>query len=195
VQLGATDDTYQMEAVDKMSHREFINSFLFYNPGDSVELKLAHALNLDLDGEIMHKLRWLGIFSHEAVGLQFGTPAQILEHILRKKWTLSHEERDMIVMWHKFDFQTPEGKKEIQSHMVVIGDDQKNTAMAKTVGLPLGIATKLILTDRLSLRGLSLPIEKSVYEPVLEELQNAGISFQEREMLVTDEDNKQTSVV
>ena len=68
VQLGATDDTYQMEGVDKMTHREFINSFLSYNPNDSVELKIAHYLGLELDGPEMHRLRWAGIFEDILVG-------------------------------------------------------------------------------------------------------------------------------
>ncbi len=85
VQLGATDDSYEMEDVAVMTHRQFINSFLSYNPYDSVELKLAHYMNLELDSEIMYKLKWLEIFSDQPVGLQKGTPAQILEQILKKK--------------------------------------------------------------------------------------------------------------
>ena len=180
VQIGATVDSYEMEGVENMSHREFINSFLFYNLSDSVELKLAHAMHIDLDGEVMHKLKWLGIFSYEKVGLEKGTPAQILEHILKKKWTISPEDRDMIVMWHKFEFLENGEKKEIQSHMVVKGENQKETGMAKTVGLPLGIAAKLLLTGKLELNGLCLPIEKHVYEPVLAELEKEGIGFEER---------------
>ena len=56
VQLGATDDTYQLEGVKDMTHRQFINSFLSYNPDDSVELKLAHYMSLEVDGPEMHSL-------------------------------------------------------------------------------------------------------------------------------------------
>jgi len=74
VQLGATDDTYKMEKVAVMTHREFINSFLSYNPDDSVELKLAHYMNVDRESEEMYKLNWLDLFSDELVGLSEGTP-------------------------------------------------------------------------------------------------------------------------
>ena len=180
VQLGATDDTYEMEAVEEMTHRDFINSFLAYNPNDSVELKLAHYLQLDMEGEEMYKLKWLGIFDRVKVGLQRGTPAQILEHILRKKWTLDASERDEIVMWHKFDY-IKEGKKcRTNSYTVVTGEDAHHTAMAKTVGLPLGIAARRILEGKMNLIGVQIPIIPEIYTPILEELESsAGIVFTE----------------
>jgi len=172
IQLGATDDTYQLEGVGKMTHRQFVNSFLSYNPNDSVELKLAHYMNLDIEGEEMHKLQWLEIFSDELIGLEEGTPAQILEHILRKKWTMKENEGDMIVMWHKFNYQENGLAKERHATLVSIGKDQNETAMAKTVGLPLGIAAKLILTNVIKTRGVCAPTQKDIYEPILEELIN-----------------------
>ncbi|WP_421764561.1 saccharopine dehydrogenase family protein [Ekhidna sp.] len=182
VQLGATDDTYEMENVSEMTHRQFINSFLTYNPNDSIELKLAHYLNLDLDNGIMFKLRWLGMFEEELIGLDKGTPAQVLEHILKKKWTLDPEDKDMIVMWHKFNFIADGTPKQIESSMVALGDDEVNTAMSKTVGLPLAIAAKLILKGKINLSGVHVPIKKEIYEPVLEELINTGLKFNEREV-------------
>lgn len=185
VQLGATDDSYQMENVPQMTHRQFINSFLSYNPHDSVELKLAHYMNLELDSEIMYKLRWLGIFEDEQIGLSSGTPAQILEHILKKKWTIQADEKDMIVMWHKFNYLKNGEEKEVQSHMVLKGSDATNTAMSMTVGLPLAVTAKLILNGRLNVRGVMIPTGREVYEPVLEELKVYGVNFVEREMEVS----------
>ena len=188
VQLGATDDTYKLENVGEMTHRQFINSFLFYNIGDSIELKLAHYLNLDMEAEIMHKIKWLGLFSDDLVGLEEGTPAQILEHILKKKWTLTEEDNDMIVMWHKFNYIDSDGK-EIEEHatMVSCGEDPVHTAMSKTVGLPLGIATKLILEGKITTPGVQIPIHKEIYEPILEELKDFGFDFTEEKMEVEEE--------
>lgn len=185
VQLGATDDSYEMEDVAAMTHREFINSFLSYNPYDSVELKLAHYMNLELDSEIMYKLKWLGVFSDELVGLKKGTPAQILEKILKKKWTIQSDDQDMIVMWHKFKFVRNAEEREIQSHMVIRGTDATNTAMSKTVGLPLAVTAKLILTGKLKVKGVKIPTEKEIYEPVLAALKSYGITFVEQEMEVS----------
>ena len=183
VQLGATDDTYELENVNKMSHRQFINSFLSYNPHDSVELKLAHYLHLELESEEMNKFKWLDLFSEELVGLDHGTPAEILEHILKKKWTLTPQDRDLIIMWHKFNYSINGKEKELHATLAALGDDAHNKGMAKTVGLPLGIAAKLIMEDKIGLKGVYVPIKKEIYEPILNELVNDfGFDFIEEEI-------------
>lgn len=186
VQMGATDDTYEMEGVSRMTHREFINSFLSYNPHDSVELKLAHYLNLEMGGQEMYRLRWAGLFTDELVGLQKGTPAQVLEHILKKKWTLNDDDKDMIVMWHKFDFMENGKHRQIQSTMVAIGEDTTHTGMSKTVGLPMAIAAKLILQGKISARGVQIPILKEIYNPILDELSEIGIELSEVEINLSE---------
>ena len=183
IQLGATDDTYEMEGVKEMTHREFINSFLSYNPQDSVELKLAHYMGLDLEGPEMHRLKWVGMFDKELVGLDKGTPAQILEHILKKKWSLDPEDRDMIVMWHKFEYLEKGQKREINSTLVAVGDDSVNTAMAKTVGLPVAIAAKMVLKGEITETGVHIPIKRNIYEPILNELEELGFEMTEKQVL------------
>jgi saccharopine dehydrogenase-like NADP-dependent oxidoreductase len=184
VQIGATDDTYQMERVDKMTHRDFINSFLLYHPHDSVELKLAYYLGLDMEGPEMHRLRWVGMFDETPVGLEKGTPAQILEHILKKKWSLNPEDRDMIVMWNKFEFFDHGRLRELHATFIALGDDATHTAMAKTVGLPLAIGTKLILQGKIDLKGVQIPIHREWYEPILTELKTLGFEMRETEKKV-----------
>jgi len=179
VQLGATDDSFEMSEVSNMTHRQFINSFLSYNPHDSVELKLAHYLQIGLESDEMYKLKWLGMFEDELVGIDSGTPAQILEHILKKKWTISSNEKDMIVMWHKFEYLEEGMLQQLQSYMVIEGENSVHTAMSKTVGLPLGVCAKLILEDEIPLKGVYIPTEKKIYEPVLDELESYGITFTE----------------
>jgi len=182
VQLGATEDTYELENVGELTHRQFINSFLQYNPGDSIELKLAHYLSIGLESEEMYKLKWLDLFTDELVGLDRGTPAQILEHILKKKWTLNEEDRDLIVMWHKFEYLDKGESKQIQAHMVVEGENQTDTAMSKTVGLPLAIAAENVLNGTINMPGVHIPTHKEIYEPILIELDKMGFEFSEREV-------------
>jgi len=182
VQLGATDDSYFMEDTENMTYREFINSFLPYHPTDSVELKLFHYLNIPQDSDIIHKLKWLGIFSDTSIGLKRATPAQVLEKILQEKWQLKPDDKDMIVMWHKFEYLDSETqqKKMKTSSLVVTGENRTQTAMAKTVGLPLAVAAKLVLTGKLNLRGMFIPNIPEIYEPILAELRNYGIVFQDQ---------------
>ncbi|MCG8698591.1 MAG: saccharopine dehydrogenase NADP-binding domain-containing protein, partial [Bacteroidales bacterium] len=156
VQLGATDDTYVIENSENMTYEEYINSFLYYSEEASVKLKLYHYMHIDQDSDIRGKLEWLGIFSDKKIGLKNATPAQVLQKILSEKWALDPDDKDMIVMWHKFIYQE-EGKDEttfLTSSMGVIGDDPLNTAMSKTVGLPLAIATKMVLTGHINLPGV-----------------------------------------
>ncbi|MGL1885699.1 MAG: saccharopine dehydrogenase NADP-binding domain-containing protein [Reichenbachiella sp.] len=180
VQLGATDDSFEMQNVGEMTHRQFINSFMSYNPNDSVELKVAHYMNFSMESEEMYKLKWLGMFEEELIGLDKGTPAQVLEHILKKKWTIESDEKDMIVMWHKFEYIENGVLQRIQSYTAVEGEDSIHTAMSKTVGLPLGVCAKLILNEKIKVTGVHIPTDKLIYEPVLMELEQYGITFNEQ---------------
>ncbi|MCF6222574.1 MAG: saccharopine dehydrogenase NADP-binding domain-containing protein [Flavobacteriaceae bacterium] len=183
VQLGMTDDSYVMEGSENMTYRDFINSFLAYSPSDSVELKLRHYLNIDQDDILWDKLMELDLFSKsKKVTLKDATPAQILQKILMDSWSLEEEDKDMIVMYHKFGYELNGKKKQIESNMVVIGDDQVYTAMAKTVGLPVAIATLKILNKEITSPGVQLPITKEVYEPILKELESYGVRFNEKEV-------------
>ncbi|MHA6279285.1 saccharopine dehydrogenase family protein [Salinimicrobium sp. CAU 1759] len=182
VQLGMTDDSYVMENSEAMTYRDFVNSFLPYSPTDSVELKFRHNLKIDQDDIMWDKLLELDLFNPEKkVGLKNATPAQILQKILMDKWTLSQEDKDMIVMYHKFGYELNGEKKQIDATMVNIGQDQSKTAMARTVGLPVAIAALKILNGTISTPGVQLPITKEVYAPILEELAENGIVFTEEE--------------
>lgn len=183
VQLGMTDDSYVMEGSEEMSYRDFTNSFLPYKPHDSVELKLRHYLKIDQDDVIWDKLLELDIFNADKIiGLKDATPAQILQKILMDKWTLQEDDKDMIVMYHKFGFEINGKKKQIESNMVVVGEDQTYTAMAKTVGLPVAMASIAILNGLIKKPGVQLPISKEVYTPILNELKNYGVEFKEKEV-------------
>ncbi len=183
IQLGMTDDSYTIEDSENMSYRAFTNSFLAYNPYDSVELKLRYYLKIDQDDIVWDKLTELDLFSStKMVGLKNATPAQILEKILRDSWTLKENDKDMIVMQHLFGYELNGEKHQIESSMVCIGDNQTYTAMAKTVGLPVAIATLKILNGEIKTPGVQLPILKEVYEPILKELEENGIVFHEKKV-------------
>jgi len=182
VELGLTDDSYVMEGSENMTYRDFINSFLPYHPYNTVEIKLRHYLKIDQDDIVWDKLTYLDIFSSvKKVGLKDATPAQILQKILMEKWSLKPDDKDMIVMFHKFGYEKEGKQKQIEAYMVVKGDDAVETAMAKTVGLPTAISALKILNGEISTPGIHIPINKEIYNPVLDELQEYGISFTEVE--------------
>lgn len=183
VQLGMTDDTYVIDDSEHMSYRGFVNLFLPYHPTDSVEIKLRHQLKIDQDDVMWDKLVELDLFNDEKkIGLKNATPAQALEKILTDSWTLQEHDKDMIVMYHKFGYELNGERKQIDATMVCIGDDQTYTAMAKTVGLPVAMATLQILHGNIKTPGVQLPIKKEVYEPILKELEEYGVIFHEKEV-------------
>lgn len=183
VLLGMTDDSYKLQETEKMSYRDFVNLFLPYSPTDSVELKLRHYLKIDQDDLLWDKLLELDIFNSEKkLGIKNATPAQALQRILEDKWTLAPEDKDMIVMYHKFGYELNGKRKQIDATMVNIGQDQVETAMARTVGLPVAMATLRILNGDITTPGVQLPINKEVYRPILKELEEYGITFKEYEV-------------
>jgi saccharopine dehydrogenase-like NADP-dependent oxidoreductase len=105
--------------------------------------------------------------------------AQILQFILEEKWKLNASDKDMVVMLHEIDFELEGSKQQMKSELVVIGENSQKTAMAKTVGLPLAIAAKMIMKGHLNARGLMIPTNESIYKPVLKELESHNIVFTE----------------
>ncbi len=180
VQLGCTDDTYPLEHISAMTHVQFLNLFLPEGPG-TVEERVYSQLGVS--HQAIDKLRWSGFFDEEPVGLTSGSPAQILEHILQKKWRLHPNDNDQIVMWHRFKYRKNNLLHTIEASLVVTGENASATAMAKTVGLPLGIAAKLLLEGSLKTRGVQIPVQKEFYDPILLALQQEGVVMDEGEIL------------
>ncbi|MEX1240376.1 MAG: saccharopine dehydrogenase C-terminal domain-containing protein [Cyclobacteriaceae bacterium] len=183
VQLGCCDDSYKMENVLHMTHATFLDSFLPpLQECRSVEGKICVHFGLKSNSAEIKMLKWSGFFEETPVGLTDGTPARILEWILNKKWALEEGDKDQIVMWHRFRYVMQGEQKEIQASLVATGSDAVYTAMAKTVGLPLGIATKLIASDQIGRRGVMIPTTPEFYLPILKELTTLGITLNEWEV-------------
>jgi saccharopine dehydrogenase-like NADP-dependent oxidoreductase len=185
VQLGLTDDSYLLPESQNLTYRQFLESFLppALHPQNDWLTRVANYLNIPLDSEELALLQWLD-FPEEPVGLEQGTPAQILEKLLLQKWALDPQDKDMVVMQHLVTYELNGEKKALTSSLVVLGEDRDHTAMAKTVGLPVGMATKLILQGKVIFKGVVIPTHAAIYEPVLAELETYGIAFMEEERIV-----------
>ncbi|HJW16553.1 MAG TPA: saccharopine dehydrogenase C-terminal domain-containing protein, partial [Flavisolibacter sp.] len=112
--------------------------------------------------------------------------SDVLQFALEKKLALQPGDKDLVIMLHEIEYTLDNKKFKSTASLVVTGEDDANTAMAKTVGLPLGIAAKLILNGSISEKGLLIPVDKHIYLPVLEELKQEGIFFNE-EILALDQ--------
>lgn len=135
-----------------------------------------HQANLTLK-----QLFFLGLDDQDTmVNKGFCSAADILQFAVEKKLSLRPYDKDMIVMLHEFVYKIGNKESAISSSLVVKGENNLRTAMAKTVGLPLGIAAKLILQGKIKLNGLYIPTKKEIYEPVLKELVTYGVEFNEK---------------
>jgi len=116
--------------------------------------------------------------------------ADILQFAVEKKLALRPYDKDMIVMLHEVEYTVNGQRSMVNSSLVVKGENSLRTAMAKTVGLPLGIAAKLILNGKIKLTGLHIPVAKEIYEPVLKELEQYDVKFNEEIVNMNAADKK-----
>lgn len=173
---GATTDEEIMMIDEKGSLTTLDIEEVKDKAAESVAGKM-HEANLS-----MKQLFFLGLDDEETlINKGLCSAADVLQFILEKKWALQPEDKDMIVMMHEIGYELHGEHKEIKSSLVLKGDDSIHTAMAKTVGLPLGIAAKLILEGKIKEKGLHIPVSPEIYEPVLAELEKYGIIFHETE--------------
>jgi saccharopine dehydrogenase (NADP+, L-glutamate forming) len=129
--------------------------------------------------EIITQFNFLELNSKNKLPKAAQCSADILQFVAEAKLAMQPHDKDMIVMLHEIEYEIQSKKFKVQSSLKVVGTDNLQTAMAKTVGVPLGIAAKLILNGTIQLTGLQIPTSKEIYEPVLMELQQHDISFTE----------------
>jgi saccharopine dehydrogenase-like NADP-dependent oxidoreductase len=139
----------------------------------------SHPLLVFVNDSNKYLYEQLGLFQKEPLPDSACTSAKVLQFLMEKNWKMKDSDKDMILMLHEFDYMLNHKKYSLRSSLVVKGENALRTAMAKTVGLPLGIAARLILENRIISSGLQIPIIPEIYEPVLEELASEGIRFQE----------------
>jgi len=185
VKLGWTDDTYPIIDSELMTYRELLESYLRgvfkqYPAGYNLRNHLADFLRIDRSDPVIEKLEWLGIFEKTPIEVKNASPAVILQNLLQKKWKLQPDDKDLIVMQHQFDYEKNGKQFRLSSTMKMYGEDSVHTAMSKLVGLPIGIFVKLTLQDQLKLRGVHIPVIPEIYTPVLAELSELGVRFEDK---------------
>jgi saccharopine dehydrogenase-like NADP-dependent oxidoreductase len=179
VLLGLTDDSYNIPNSKTLTYSDWVCSYLPSSQKGDVKKSASEFLKLKQTDAIIKNLEWLGLFSDEKINLDNASPAEILLTLLQQKWVMQPQDKDMVVMRHVFDYTEHKKNHTLTSTMILEGTDANHTAMAKTVGLPLAIATKLLLTGKIKLKGVHIPVHKEIYNPVLAELHELGIVFTE----------------
>jgi len=137
----------------------------------------------DYEADSIEKILWTGITENIAIPLKGNySPAFILQDLLERKWKLQPQDRDLVVMQHMFDYTLDGKNMQLSSSLHIEGENNIQTAMGKTVGIPLAISLKNLLLGNCTQKGLLLPVIHELYSPVLKELENDfNIRFEEVE--------------
>lgn len=185
IKIGLTDGSYPILHAGKITYHEWMEAYLGDgNVQGSVKDRMAHQLGERPFSPVMKKLDWLGLFRKKKIDLPTATPALILQHLLEQKWQLQPEDKDMIIMQHEFEYELEGTKRLRTSTLVMKGEDPVRTAMAKLVGMPMGIFVKLVMEGTITSAGVQIPVIKEIYKPVLEELKKFGVEFVEKEVVI-----------
>ena len=163
------------------TYEKFMRGFTQDPAKVGIKNAVAARLNIDPDSEIMDRFAWLGLFNDDPVPIDKGGAIDVLAAKMVEKMSLGEGERDMIVLKHTFEAAYPGGKKErITSTLIDYGIPHGDSAMARTVGLPPAIGTKLILEGKISNTGVHIPVQPDIYLPLLMELKKLKIGFTEK---------------
>lgn len=181
--LGLTNDQLQLENCQQLSYRDLLNMFLPPDNTPTVRAGFEKTLRERLNytdaqlAEALIQFDYLEFFSDRTFKRTQGSPAELLQEMLEEKWPLQAGDRDLIVMHHQLVYDLAGTEHVKTSTLVLEGDDDYHTAMAKTVGLPLAMGVRLYLEGKLTLRGVQIPVHPELYVPILKELESYGIKF------------------
>jgi saccharopine dehydrogenase (NADP+, L-glutamate forming) len=146
-----------------------------------IKKEISERLGIPLGLAIFRRLEWLGLFSDEPLPLQKGSALEIIGARMTQELAYAAGERDMIVLQHEFIASYPgAGKERIISTLIDFGIPGGDSSMARTVGLPAAIGTKLILEGKIKEIGVHIPVGPAIYQPILAELKTLDIAFKER---------------
>jgi len=179
IKLGLTDQNDSLNTTG-LTYAGWLQSKNNIPANTNLQHAISKILDMPADDKVMGMLEWLDLFEDKQLPKGKFSSADLLLQLLLQKWEMNPFEKDMVVMQHEVEYTHKDRKNILTSSMVVIGENKEHSAMAKTVGLPMGILAKLVLTKRIKPpTGVHIPNMPSVFRPLLTELKHHGISFNE----------------
>ena len=180
VDLGLVDESPTAYA-GGTSYREMMAGLIGCDENDDVPALTAEKLGLDSDHFVIQNLEWLGLFSSDIVP-DVGSRLDILSERLLQKLQYRDGEKDMLILRHRFEVENRNHTTEtITSTLIDYGIPHGDSAMARTVSLPLAVGIKLMAEEKINLTGVQIPIKKEIYVPVLNGIEELGIEMVEEQ--------------
>jgi saccharopine dehydrogenase (NADP+, L-glutamate forming)/spermidine synthase len=149
-------------------------------PKDNLPFTTALYLGLKPYSAVIKRIEWLGLFGNEPLPKDKNTPLDYLNVLTLQKMSMGDHERDMVVMHHEFIAEYSSKKEYVTSTLVDYGIPDGDTSVARTVALPAAIAVKMILQKKIIMTGVHIPVIPEIYNPILDELEEMGIKFDEK---------------
>ena len=185
IKIGLTNGHFPLLGSAQITYHEMMDAFAGKTPGNSVKERVANLIGEAPDGPVIKKLEWLGLFRKKRIDLDDATPALILEHLLLQKWRLKPKDKDLVLMQHEFEYELAGVHRLLTTTLSMKGENAKDTAMSRLVGLPMAILVKMVMQGQITSKGVDIPVKPEVYQPILEELSTFGLHFEEKEALLT----------
>jgi len=177
VKLGLFDQKPRSDLAG-LTFKRFMQGFV--DGAANLKPALSAKLGVPVDHPAIERLEWLGLFNDSSVNIAEGGNVDILAARMLEKCPFKEGERDMIALQHEFVIEYPDREEKVYSSLVDFGVPGGDSSMARTVSLPVAIATRMIVDGSIAERGVIAPVKPAVYNPILDELETLKIKCVER---------------
>ncbi len=173
-------DLEEKEFPSSFTYGQLINQLLDQPLESNPKMNLMAKFNLEETDDIVKRFEWMGLLGGDPLPKNKISPLDALCYQFEEHLQYAEGERDMLVMVHQFEYKLDTGVEKITSTMIDYGIPHGDSSMSRTVGLPAAIGVRMILDGTITDRGVQIPVKKSIYEPVLKELEEMNINFIEK---------------